>query len=303
MICQSFPLTPITVAITGPSAGGLGAATAIALASGHPADILLLGRTESKSASVIEKIKSISPETSVKFIPLDLTRYDSIKSAAAKINESVKKIDVLINNAGVMALNDYTVTPEGIEAQFGANHIGHFLLTNLLLPKIETAAPGARIVNLTSNGHQLSDIHYDDYNFANGKTYNKWVAYGQSKTANILFTTSLASKLAAKGILSFSVHPGNIITNLGTHVDPAEWPEVGKLFEARGHTFAIDFKSLEQGPTTTLVAALDPSIASESGGYLDNSVIATAEPYARDPQNAEELWALSEKIVGQKFTL
>ncbi len=170
----------------------------------------------------------------MQFIQLDLARFDSIKAAAAEITKAVNKIDVLINNAGIMGIKDYTLTPEGLESQFGSNHIGHFLLTNLLMPKIEAAGKGARIVNLSSSGYGLGEVRFDDYNFDNGKAYNPWQAYGQSKTANMLFTVSLASKLASKGITSFAVHPGAIYTNLGTQVDPAEWPIVAKMLGDRG---------------------------------------------------------------------
>lgn len=234
LFCKSWVLILFTVVITGPTAGGLGAQTAIFLAKGKPAEILLLGRTGAKSTSVIEEIKSISPSTSVKFVQVDLTRFDSIRKAADSINSSVHKIDVLINNAGIMGVKDYTVTPEGLESQFGANHIGHFLLTNLIMSKIESAGQGSRIVNLTSNGHQMHEMRFDDYNFENGKIYDRWLAYGQSKTANILFTVGLAMRLSSKGILSFAVHPGAIRTNLGSDIDPSEWPKVAKLFSDRG---------------------------------------------------------------------
>lgn len=170
----------------------------------------------------------------MQFVQKDLTRFDSIRAAAATINNLVKKKDVLINNAGIMGVKDYTVTPEGLESQFGANHIGHFLLTNLLIAKLLAAGKGARIVNLTSNGHQMEEMRFDDYNFDNGKAYDPWLAYGQSKTANILFTVSLTEMLASNCIMSFSVHPGGIKTNLGNDVDPSEWPKVAKIFEARG---------------------------------------------------------------------
>lgn len=134
-----------------------------------------------------------------------------------------------------MGVTEYTLTPEGIESQFGANHIGHFLLTSLLMPKIEAAGPGARIVNLSSSGHQLGEVRLDDYNFNNGKAYDPWAAYGQSKTANILFSVSLAEKLASRGILAFAVHPGSIaVTGLGTHVEGSAWAGVVKKFMDRG---------------------------------------------------------------------
>jgi NAD(P)-dependent dehydrogenase (short-subunit alcohol dehydrogenase family) len=224
----------LVVVITGPSAGGLGAQTAIFLAQAQPAEIILLGRTESKVTSVIDEIKSTSPETSVKFIQVNLDSFSSIRSAADAVNKSVKKIDVLINNAGIMYVKDFTLTGEGIEAHLSSNHVGHFLLTNLLLPKILAAGKGARIVNLTSSAHVVSPMRFNDYHFDNGRTYDPWLAYGQSKTANILFTTALAAKLASKGILAFAVHPGIITTNLASHIDYSEFPKLVKLYEDNG---------------------------------------------------------------------
>ena len=228
---------PFLVVITGPTVGGLGAQTAVFLAQGKPAEIFLLGRTESKAASVIDEIKTISPTTLARFVQTDLSRFDSIKTAAATINDSVKKIDVLINNAGIMAVKSYTLTLEGLESQFGANHIGHFLLTNLLMPKILAAGNGSRIVNLSSNGHYLSEMRFHDYNFDHGKAYDPWLAYGQSKTANILFTTYLASKLASKGIQAYAVYPGAIRTNLTADIAVSEWSRVAEIHKARGSMF------------------------------------------------------------------
>ncbi|PVH75050.1 short-chain dehydrogenase [Cadophora sp. DSE1049] len=296
-----------TFVITGPTAGSLGSQTAIFIAAGKPSNIILLGRTASKVAPVISEIQTISPSTKAQFIPLDLTRFDSIRAAAATINSTVDKIDVLINNAGIMGVSKYTLTPEGIESQFAANHIGHFLLTSLLMPKLEAAGNGARIVNLSSSGHQLGEVRLDDYNFDDGKDYDPWAAYGQSKTANILFTVSLAEKLASRGILAFSVHPGSIAdTQLGTHVEMSMWGHVSQLFVDRGfpNPMMSPLKSLAAGTSSTLYAALDPSLkASDSGSYIADATITETPDYAHNPTIAEKLWILSEKIVGEKFQL
>ncbi|KAG0645867.1 Translocon at the inner envelope membrane of chloroplasts 32 [Hyphodiscus hymeniophilus] len=291
-----------TIVITGPSSGGLGAQTALCLSQAKPAEILLLGRDESKTSSVTEEIKSISPQTLVKFVHIDLASYSSIRAAVATIDKSVPEIDILINNAGIMAVTDYTLTPEGIESQFGSNHIGHFLFTNLLMDKILAAGKGARIINLTSIGHQMSDVRFDDYNFENGKTYDPWLAYGQSKTANILFSVALAEKLGPKGILSFAAEPGTIYTNLGRNVPPETWPAVLEMAANKGYDFKLPYKNLNQGAATTLIAALDPSLEAHSGSYLHDSVIDNTPEYAHDSKLAERLWALSEKLVGQKFS-
>ena len=154
--------SPKTVVITGTSEGGLGAQTALSLAHAQPAEILLLGRTESKIKPVISQLAEINPSVRTSFIPVDLADLSSVRTAAQHINAMVVKIDVLINNAGIMAVKDYTETKDGFESQFGANHLGHFLLTNLLIGKI---ANGGRIINLTSMGYESEEIRFDDYNF------------------------------------------------------------------------------------------------------------------------------------------
>lgn len=155
--------------ITGPSISGLGAETALSLAHSNPAQLVLLGRSEAKVQPVVEKIKLLNSTIDVRFISLDLASQESIRSAAKQINEdsTIKKIDILINNAGVMAVPDYQTTKEGIEMQFGGNHVGHFLLTNLLMPKILVAGKGdgARIINVSSTGYKLGGVLFGDYNF------------------------------------------------------------------------------------------------------------------------------------------
>jgi NAD(P)-dependent dehydrogenase (short-subunit alcohol dehydrogenase family) len=149
--------------ITGPSQGGLGAETAISLAKASPALLILAGRSESKATPVIAQIAESSPDVQVRFISLDLGSQKSVRDAAAKINAITTKIDLLINNAAIMAC-PYAKTEDGIESQFATNHIGHFLLTKLLIDKILTAGPGSRIINVSSSAIR-GVIRYDDYNF------------------------------------------------------------------------------------------------------------------------------------------
>lgn len=155
-------LTP-TVVLTGPSAGGIGAETAVTLAKGSPALIILAGRSESKIDPVIARISENSPDVKVKFVRLDLGSLKSVREAGVEINSLVTKIDILINNAAIMAC-PYAKTEDGIESQFGTNHIGHFLLTKLLIDKILVAGAGARIINVSSSAIN-APIRYDDYNF------------------------------------------------------------------------------------------------------------------------------------------
>ncbi|CZR68243.1 related to retinol dehydrogenase 12 [Phialocephala subalpina] len=290
-----------TFVITGASIGGIGAHVAYCLAAAHPATVLLLGRNGAKVSPVVEKIQQISPSTKAQFVKVDLASSGSVRAAAAEVATVVTKIDVLVNNAGIMGPK-FSLTPESVESQFGANHIGHFLLTNLLMPKLEAAGTGSRIVNVSSLLYQFSPVRFDDYNFSNGATFNTWEAYGQSKTANILFSVALAKKLASKGVRSYSLHPGNIQdTNLSSTVDPAEWPIVGAMFGEKNVEMP-KAKTVEQGSATTLVAALDPKLDCVSGAFLDDCSPAKTLDFASSLENAEKLWALSEEIVGQKFT-
>ncbi|EXJ85150.1 hypothetical protein A1O3_05825 [Capronia epimyces CBS 606.96] len=295
-----------TFLITGPSAGGVGAVTATSLAVSQPAQLILAGRTRSKIEPVLQEINAINPDIRVDFVHLDLGDQASIRSAVDAINRIAPKIDVLINNAGIMALKEYRTTPEGIEAQFGTNHIGHFLLTKLLLPKIIAAGKGARIVNVSSNGYLLSGVRFDDHNFNGGNSYNPWLAYAQSKTANILFTFGLAERLKDRGILSFAVTPGLVLeTKLQADVSQelfAKGIETYKeVYAGREMPPLEKPKPLAASASTTLVAALDPSLEGKSGAYLQNCQTTDVEPHGTGGENADRLWALSERLVGENF--
>ncbi|KAL8661258.1 MAG: hypothetical protein Q9202_005742 [Teloschistes flavicans] len=310
------------IVITGGSRGGLGAETAISLAAANPGRIILTGRNQGKVTPVIEQMKQLNSSIAIQFISLELGDQRSVRKAAAEINASVSRIDILINNAATMAIEEYTKTVDGIESQFGSNHIGPFLLTNLLADRL---GEDSRVVNVTSLAYEASGIRFDDWNFADGQTYNPWFAYGQSQTANILFTHSLAEKLARKGAQAYVVHPGLITSsNLHNNVSQEMFMEGWKIaVEANGgKPVAMEEpKSLEAGCSTTLVAALDPSIKSipsshviiyfvrltewiaQSGAFLRDCTIVKEplKPHADDPKCAKDLWALSEEIVGQDF--
>lgn len=212
----------------------------MAIASQQPQRLLLGSRTLKNIHSVIDDIHSMYPSTVVEPILMDLSSQKSVRAAAADVNSRISKLDVLINNAGIMAVPDRTLSEDGIEIQFATNHLGHFLFTNLILKKLQAAAKDAknegdtRVINLSSNGHRISPVRFSDWNFENktvppeeqanekayksrGQTlewsngYEKLVAYGQSKTASILFSLYLRNNLIESGILSFSVHPGSML--------------------------------------------------------------------------------------------
>jgi NAD(P)-dependent dehydrogenase (short-subunit alcohol dehydrogenase family) len=293
-----------TVLITGCTLGGLGSEAARVLAKHHAGLVIVAGRKQEALDDTIQKIKEETPSANLRPLIIDLASLDSVRHAAAEVNAYPEAIDVLINNAGIMA-SPYHTTKDGLEGHFGSNHIGPFLFTNLILPKILASKTGApRIVNVSSIGHILAPILLDDPSFDNGKSYNKWWAYGQSKTANMLFTRELSSRHKNRGLTAFCLHPGGIQTNLGRDMTPEDALE--PVTDYYGNVIDVtDFtpKTIPQGTSTHIVAAFDPSIASESGSYLVDCQIAMdqAKPYAIDDTQADQLWKLSEKLVGQNF--
>ncbi|ETN39037.1 uncharacterized protein HMPREF1541_07079 [Cyphellophora europaea CBS 101466] len=296
-----------TFVITGPSEGTIGGETAVSLAHGSPKHMILAGRSEKKISPVIQRIKEISPSTKVDFVQLDLSEPKAVVTAAKTVASLTDRIDALLNNAGIMCLKDYTTNSLGIELQFATNHLGHFVFTNELLPQIIKAK--GRVVNTSSNGYGVSPVLFDDPSFANGKTYHPWIAYGQSKTANILFTLSLADRLKEQGVASFALNPGLI---LESHLQDAVTPDMfaqgvalyTEVYGARGRDVpTLDPpKPLAAAAGTTLVALLDPAIRDRSGGFISDCKFRDdLEDYATDAKQAEQLWELSEKLVGKKY--
>ncbi len=191
------------------SKNGLGAEAARVIAQHNPKLLILASRTESAIAEVAEAIKpSATPGINIQPLQLDLGSQESVRAAAAKVLKLAPHVDILINNAGVMMVPTFQTTPEGIEKHLGINHIGHFLFTNLLMPALLASPTGAVVVNVSSAANGVSAVRFDDPNFGEGKNFESFTAYAQSKTANLLFTLSLAQKLGSKGLRSIGVDPG-----------------------------------------------------------------------------------------------
>lgn len=289
--------------VTGTSAG-LGIETATALARAGAA-VVMAARDAAKNRQAIESIRAQVPGAQLSHLTLDLADLDSVRRAAAEALARHARLDIVIDNAGLMAC-PLGRTKEGCELQFGTNHIGHFLFTNLLVPALKRSE-GARVVVLSSAGHTAAGVDFDDPHFQR-RPYDKWIAYGQAKTANILYAVALARRLQPFGITVNAVHPGAIRTELGRHLTPediqamlARWKEAPAIF----------YKTPSQGAATSVWAATAPELAGVSGRYLQDCGIAEVvqEPrsiagvaaYAVDPAAAERLWTLSEQIVGQRF--
>jgi NAD(P)-dependent dehydrogenase (short-subunit alcohol dehydrogenase family) len=206
----------------------------------------------------------------------------------------------------------FALTPEGFESQLAADHLGHFVLTNRLLPKLLNGTEPVRIVNVSSCGNRAGPIRWTDPNFSQPDSYEPWEAYGQAKTSNVLFTVALNKKLARKypdrDIRSYALHPGYISTNLQKHSYLPGWAEtsVQKMFKGEPSPITKQ-KSLQQGCATALRAALDPGLSKEEGVWLVDCELSTdptwIEPYALDEADAERHWGWSEELVGEKFEI
>jgi NAD(P)-dependent dehydrogenase (short-subunit alcohol dehydrogenase family) len=198
----------VPVVITGVTPGGIGAEAAKAIAKQSPKLLILAGRSQDKLNAAAEAIKAVAPDANTQSVVLDLASLASVRAAAAEVRKLTPTVDLLINNAGIMMVEDYRTTADGVELQFGVNYLGHFLLTNLLMPAILTSAL-RRVVNVTSSGHRGGPVVFDDVNFGGGKTYGAFAAYARSKTANILLGIALRDRLGDKGVVSFGVDPGS----------------------------------------------------------------------------------------------
>jgi NAD(P)-dependent dehydrogenase (short-subunit alcohol dehydrogenase family) len=233
---------------------------------------------------------------------LQLDDLNSVRAFAQRFLDSGRTIDFLVNNAGVMASPLFRVGP-GWEGQFATNHLGHYALTNLLWPAVQD---GARVVELTSGAHRVTGIHWDDIHFER-EPYEKWQAYGQSKTANSLFAVQLDRLAQDRGVRAFAVHPGGIMTPLQRHLSQEEMRAAG-WFDDEGNVI-VDFKTPEQGAATSVWAATSPQLAGKGGVYCADCDIAEivehieaggggVMTHAVDPEQAARLWDVSADLTG-----
>ncbi|MBK3628600.1 SDR family NAD(P)-dependent oxidoreductase [Streptomyces sp. MBT49] len=234
---------------------------------------------------------------------LDLADLESVRGFADRFLATGRTVDLFLGNAGVMACPETRVGP-GWEAQFATNHLGHFALVNRLWPAIEPG--GARVVSVSSRGHHFSGMRWDDVHWRRG--YDKWQAYGQAKTANVLFAVHLDRLARDRGVRAFSLHPGGIMTPLQRHLPRAEMVERGWIDEDGNVIGQAGFKTPEQGAATQVWAATSPQLAGLGGLYLEDCEV--AEPavgddvrsgvrdWATDPEQAARLWELSATLTG-----
>jgi NAD(P)-dependent dehydrogenase (short-subunit alcohol dehydrogenase family) len=300
-IVEGIDLSGKVCVITGASSGlGRESARALATAGAH---VVLAARNGDALADTARWVADEAPGARLSTVQLDLTALSSVRAAAAAISDLTPVIHVLMNNAGVM-FTPFSRTSDGFEIQIGTNHFGHFELTRLLIPQL-TAAGGARLVILTSGGHVMGDVDFDDPNWEH-REYDKFIAYGASKTANILHATEADRRLREAGIRAYAVHPGTVATSLARYMSRTDFSQLRQLVAtgsaARGAATDghLDFVMPEQGAATQVWAAVSPQLADRGGAYLADCAVSDAlAPYACDEQRAADFWALSEQLCGQ----
>ena len=308
-VIKGIDLSGKTVIITGGYVG-LGLETTKTLV-GAGAKVIVPARSREKAEKYLEGVENVEIKE------MDLMDIDSVNAFADRFLEKGEPLHLLINNAGIMA-TPLNRDARGLESQFATNHLGHFQLTNRLWSALKQAN-GARIVNLSSRGHHFSPVVFEDVNFER-RAYDPWAAYGQSKTANILFTVSLDEKGKADNIRAFAVHPGGIFdTELTRHIDLTD-PIFKGFLDENGKPILDPekgLKTLKQGASTQIWAATNPKLENLGGVYAEDCEIAEiaginketpegnevasrkgVKSYAIDQENADKLWALSENLIG-----
>jgi NAD(P)-dependent dehydrogenase (short-subunit alcohol dehydrogenase family) len=301
------------ILVTGASAG-LGVETVRALAA-HGADVLGAARDLRKAEAATAQVRKDAAAAggSFELVGLDLAGLKSVRECADELLAKGQFFDVVIANAGVMA-TPFGHTADGFETQFGTNHLGHFVLVNRIAPLLRK---GSRLINLSSAGHRFSNVDLDDPNFER-TSYEPFLAYGRSKTANILFAVAFDQRHRGRGVRAAAVHPGVIQTELARHMDPARLQalidEISKQTAAEGKE-SFRWKTVPQGAATSVWAAVVAPAETIGGKYCENchvgevvadsaAISAVSEGvrgYALDPNNAEALWKKSEEMVGERF--
>jgi NAD(P)-dependent dehydrogenase (short-subunit alcohol dehydrogenase family) len=303
-----------SVAVVTGGYSGLGLETTRALASAGAVVVVPARRPDHARTVLAEVVEVASGDVAdlanasagqVIVDELDLGDLSSVEAFASRLVATGVALDIVIDNAAIMACPETRVGP-GWEAQFATNHLGHFALVNRLWPAI-TADGGGRVVSVSSTGHKLSPIRWDDPQFDTG--YDKWVAYGQAKTANALFAVHLDALGEPHGVRAFAVHPGGIMTELQRHLPQDEMINMGWV-DADGNVNEL-FKSPEQGASTSVWAATSPQLDAMGGVYCEDCDISAPtdvdSPFARylgvdahaiDPDEAARLWALSAELTG-----
>jgi NAD(P)-dependent dehydrogenase (short-subunit alcohol dehydrogenase family) len=306
-VLEGIDLSGQRIVVTGVSAG-LGVETARALVA-HGATVVGTARDLTKGRRALAQAipQQVSSPT-VDLVEADLASLKSVRNAASELLALAKPFDVIIANAGVMACPQGK-TQDGFETQFGTNHLGHFVFVNRLVPLLKA---GARVVVLSSAGHQTSDVDLDDPNFER-TPYQPFAAYGRSKTANILYAVALDRRLKGRGLRATALHPGGIQTELSRHMTPELWEQLrARISLSTGNNqAAFRYKTVPQGAATTVWAGFVASSNAVGGRYCEDCHVcevnddttsrAGVRSYAVNPARANDLWRKSEEMVGERF--
>ena len=310
-VLEGADLSGKRILVTGVSAG-LGVETARVLAA-HGAQVVGAARDLAKAEAATAQVRANAANGGgLELIELDLASLASVRAAADRLLADGRQFDIVIANAGVMA-TPFGHTADGFETQFGTNHLGHFLFVNRIAPLIKD---GGRLVNLSSSGHRYSDVDLDDPNFERTE-YQPMVAYGRSKTANILFAVEFDRRHRDRGVRATAVHPGGIQTELGRHIGADTLASVVAQINADQAAKGLppfQWKTVPQGAATSVWAGLVASGDAVGGRYCENCHVGTVvtdavitaisegvRPYALDPEHAKALWAKSEEMVDEEF--
>lgn len=301
------------ILVTGVSAG-LGVETARSLAA-HGASVVGSARDLAKAKAATAQVQRDAKENggSFELVELDLANLKSVRACADALVTKAEPFDLIIANAGVMA-TPFGHTADGFETQFGTNHLGHFVLVNRIASLMRA---GSRLVNVSSSGHRFANVDLDDPNFER-TPYEPFVAYGRSKTANILFPVAFDQRHRERGVRAAAVHPGGIHTELARHVDPAQIQslidQMNQQLTKEGKS-SFQWKTIPQGAATSVWAGVVAPADEIGGKYCENchvgrvvadDVLISADSegvrgYALDPANAAALWKKSEEMVGESF--
>ena len=306
-VLEGADLSGKRVLVTGVSAG-LGVETARALAA-RGAEVVGAARDLKKANAATEQVRASAKKGGrIELTELDLASLASVRSCADRLVAAGKPFDLVIANAGVMACPKGK-TADGFETQFGTNHLGHFVLVNRIASLLK---PGSRLVNLSSAGHRYSDVDLNDPNFER-TPYTEFVAYGRSKTANILFAVEFDRRHKGNGVRAAAVHPGVIQTELSRYMTPAVREQLIANIDASqpGGMAALKWKTIPQGAATSVWAGVVAAAEMVGGKYCEDchvgeivkeqNVRRGVRPYALDPERAKALWAKSEEMVGERF--
>jgi NAD(P)-dependent dehydrogenase (short-subunit alcohol dehydrogenase family) len=275
-----------SVAIVTGANSGMGKAISTALAK-TGANVVMLCRSKTRGEEALKEVKALSGSNSVELMLCDLGAIKSIEDFCRDFKKKYKRLDVLVNNAGVILPGRHE-TADGYELQFGVNHLGHFLLTNRLLELLKASAP-SRIVNVASGAHKIGKIHFEDVNLKSN--YTLWRAYAQSKLANILFTYELAERLKGTGVTANCLHPGAVATNMGINRETGFGTLITSLLKPI-------FQTPEQGADTTIYLAISKEVEGVTGKYFYRKRPITSSKASYDKAIAKKLWDLSEQMTG-----